>query len=258
MLSDFAVLVLSCDKYSDIWDPLFRCFRKAWPNCPYPVYLGANEKTFDAGQGVTTLLSGEDKDWSTSCATILGQIPERWIWLLVDDLFLVAPVNQTRLEEAVNFMWRYESPHVHVLPLPTPPERRDGLGFYPKGMPYRVNLHGLWRKQYLEQLLLPGESAWDFEIMGSYRSAYDDGFYCLLEPFTASLNMIEKGRWIPDSYERFQRLNIANVVSDRTMFTAWDEIVRRLKVEYFKVVMHIPWRWRTKAMHVLRRLLISY
>ena len=35
----FAILIVSCDKYSDLWDPFFKLFFKFWPDCPFNIYL---------------------------------------------------------------------------------------------------------------------------------------------------------------------------------------------------------------------------
>ena len=39
-----AVVVCSCDKYSDLWDPYFELFKKFWADCPYPVFLNTETK----------------------------------------------------------------------------------------------------------------------------------------------------------------------------------------------------------------------
>lgn len=44
--ADVAVVVASCDAYADLWEPFFRLFRRYWPDCPYPVYLGSNFRTY--------------------------------------------------------------------------------------------------------------------------------------------------------------------------------------------------------------------
>jgi len=39
-----AVLVVSCDKYADLWPPFFQLFLRFWPECPFSVYLISNQK----------------------------------------------------------------------------------------------------------------------------------------------------------------------------------------------------------------------
>ncbi len=43
--SELAILVCSCDKYADVWEPFFKLFFKFWPDCPYPIYLLSNYLT---------------------------------------------------------------------------------------------------------------------------------------------------------------------------------------------------------------------
>ena len=48
-----AVLILSCDKYADIWTTFFAFFFKYWPDCPFTIYLASNEKQFEHDRVVT-------------------------------------------------------------------------------------------------------------------------------------------------------------------------------------------------------------
>ena len=45
-MHDIALLVPSCDRYSDLWEPFFLNLKKKWPNLPFRVCLVANEKPF--------------------------------------------------------------------------------------------------------------------------------------------------------------------------------------------------------------------
>ena len=40
--SDCSILVVSCDRYRDLWTPFFTLFQRYWPDCDMPVYLGTN------------------------------------------------------------------------------------------------------------------------------------------------------------------------------------------------------------------------
>lgn len=42
-----AILVLSCDKYSDLWDDFFNLKDKFWPECPYSCYLATDTKEYN-------------------------------------------------------------------------------------------------------------------------------------------------------------------------------------------------------------------
>jgi hypothetical protein len=80
-----AVLVLSCDKYHDLWKPFLGQFRKYFPVESYPIYLGSNSKACTE-PGVISVLSGDDPDWSTSLKRMLAQIKEPKIFVILEDL----------------------------------------------------------------------------------------------------------------------------------------------------------------------------
>ena len=42
-----AVLVTSCDSYSDIWDPFFKLMDAYWQDIPYKVYLNTETVEFN-------------------------------------------------------------------------------------------------------------------------------------------------------------------------------------------------------------------
>ena len=37
-----AILICSCDYYSDCWEPIICSFNKYWPDCEYPRYIVTN------------------------------------------------------------------------------------------------------------------------------------------------------------------------------------------------------------------------
>jgi len=253
-----AILVLSCDKYQDLWKPFFHQFWIHWPNCPYTIYLGSNTKTYE-DKRVETVLSGPDKDWSSSLLSILKQILEEHLFIWLDDKFLLSQTNIENWERCWNLL-RKKAYHIHMSELP----RADGrssegiFGLYEKGAPYRVNVLGFWRKSYLEQVLLPGESPWQFEIMGSYRSSFDDGFYCTFEPVFQNLHVVEKGMIIRESAEYCKRHNIPLSVKVRTKLHREHQIRSIAQKYFFNAASLLPWKYRVRAMNMLRKLLISY
>ena len=43
---ELAILVNSCDKYEDAWDPFFKLLKIQWPDCPYRIYLNTEFKNY--------------------------------------------------------------------------------------------------------------------------------------------------------------------------------------------------------------------
>ena len=44
---DISILVCSCDKYEDLWNPMFGMFFKFWEDCPLNIYLMTNNKKYN-------------------------------------------------------------------------------------------------------------------------------------------------------------------------------------------------------------------
>src|SRR5690349_2185528 len=91
------IVVTSCDKYSDLWEPFFGQFFKHWPDCPYQVYLVANHKRFEHPK-VTTLLAGDDLDWSSTISTAISQLNYSHLMFWIDDAFLVGDVSNQEID----------------------------------------------------------------------------------------------------------------------------------------------------------------
>ena len=65
---DLAILVVSCDKYSELWDNFFNLMYKNWPSLKdsesnVPIYLIANSKKFSDSR-VQTIQIPNEISWS--------------------------------------------------------------------------------------------------------------------------------------------------------------------------------------------------
>lgn len=257
--NDITILILSCDKYADLWKPFIMQFKKNWPDCPYPVVLGSNTILLK-DKNISTILSGPDRDWSASLIKILEKIRTRYVFLWLEDIFPISRVNTHEFKEALKFMKKKNAKHMHVYPVPKPDRILEGgaYGEFERGAPYRATGLGFWDTSYLSKLLLPGENPWNFEIMGSYRTSYSDGFYCLMKPLFSRLHVVEKGYIFPDAYAYCQTHKIPLDMSRRSLASGGGGLRSLLQSAYFNTLIHIPWKMRTAWMNLLRRLLISY
>lgn len=259
MSNSFAVLILSCDKYADMWPGFFECFRKYFPAGDWPIYLGSNTITCQE-QSVKTILSGADQNWSSSYKNILEQIPEQKLFVILEDLYLASTVNKNDFFSIIKFLFDKDANHIRYWASPSPDLPTDNplIGECLKGAPYRSTVCGFWDREYLMNLLIEGENPWNFEIMGSYRTAYSNGLFSTKKPICKYKNMIEKGYWIPNSVEWAKANNILINFDARPILKGSNNIVSLLKIIYFSLVIKIPWKIRIKAMEKIRKALISY
>ena len=259
MNNNFAILILSCDRYADLWPVALKQFRKHFEQNSYKIYFGSNTRKCE-DPDVIPLLSGEDRDWSSSYLAILEKIPEKKLFVLLEDLLAVSTIDSSRFAACVEFLVHNNANHIKYWPNPNPDRSSDNPEFkiYDRGAPYRATVCGFWDREYLISLLLEGESPWDFEIMGSYRTSYVDGFYGLNKPLFEFKNLIEKGCWIPQSLEWAEKEGIELDLNKRPILQGRRQLVSRIKMAYFSLMIRVPWRSRVKWMNVLRRALISY
>lgn len=258
MKNDLGILILSCDKFSDLWKPYFSLFWKYYHGS-FQVYLGSNSVNFQ-GDNVKTIFSGEDIDWSTSFRTILKQIPNNYILLLLEDIFITSKIDTDRITQHLQYMKDNKAKHIHLVPTPKPNKwvMNQEFGVYEKGTPYRVNVVGYWDKEYLLSLLLDGESPWDFEIQGSYRTVYDDGFYCLEKPLFSLVHVLEKGSWLPEAVSYCKEHDVSLDIDKRQILSNLTNLISNLQEYYFNFMIKVPWKLRVRIMDILRKLLISY
>lgn len=208
MNSKIAVVVLSCDKYKDLWPPFFELLFKNWPDCPYDVLLFANEVSYD-DRRVKTILSGPDKDWSSSVKACLKQIDYEYLLILFDDVFLIKKVDQERLNKLVGYIEQYKPDYQKFTPVPKPDERiNKEIGKYLPTTHYRNGLMSIWKRDILIEMLQEGESAWAFEIKGLERSKKYENFFGSYDEYFHFLHGVEKGMWYRKAAKELQSMGV--------------------------------------------------
>ena len=63
--SNLAVLVISCDAYSDLWSPFFKLYFRYWSDNKFDTFLLSNFKKYSDSR-VGSIIVGEDKSWSNN------------------------------------------------------------------------------------------------------------------------------------------------------------------------------------------------
>jgi hypothetical protein len=204
------IVIASCDKYSDLWQPLFGQFFKHWPNCPYPIYLVANHQRFEHPQ-VTTLLAGGDIDWSTTMATAIAQLNHSHLLFWIDDAFLTNDVSNQKMEHLFRFVIEHQIQFLRLRPHPKPAKWfNKEIGILNQQAAYRVSLFAtIWSVEMLRNILRPGESAWQFEINGTERSRAYEGFYCTKKDIFRYLHGVERGVWILPTAKKMRHMGYA-------------------------------------------------
>lgn len=222
-----AILVVSCDRYSDLWEPFFTTFFKYWPDCPYPIYLGTNEIAFRHPR-IKLLQVGRDLNYSDNLQRMLGMVRERHVIVWVEDRLVSGPVQTQQLQRLIQIGISRDAHYLKLIP-----EHPLGYGAndapiaeVPPGTKYRISITvGLWKKATLLSLLEPGETAWMLEKRGSRRSdKIQTGFFALAPSWKATppiphVHVIVKGRIIRSALSFLRKEGIAALATRRPLQT---------------------------------------
>jgi hypothetical protein len=244
---DTAVLILSCDKYADLWEPFFAFFNKFWPECPYKIYLGTNTLDF-VSENVRTVKSGTPENWTTDTHSILGQITEKFVIVLLEDYFLYRNVDQEMLDRCIHMMEIKQAVFFRIACFPADHfsdyaydkfAGEEWCGETRKDARYGINLQaGIWNREEFISLLKDNESPWQFEIEATKRwAASGKTGLSLVEnkklnyvhgPITYLCTALSRGVWMRDAFELAEKEKIKLNQGDRSIETKWEYKRRRM------------------------------
>ncbi len=220
-MNDVTLVVSSCDKYSDLWDPFFTLLKKYWdPDMPIVLVTESRPYSFE-GLDIRTLdlyQPGEIPPWSELQMKALEQIDTDFVLFMLDDFFLEAPVQQEKIAECAE--WMKQDPSIacfnftQVMPGQNLPCGYPGFELRPQRGEYRLNCQtALWRRETLLHDMRPHENPWVFETLGSRRSFRykDQKFYSALpdnHTFTYDVQgggALNRGKWNERAAELIKR-----------------------------------------------------
>ena len=221
--SDITILVSSCDKYSDLWSPLFKLYHHYWPNCKYDILLIT--EVLDANiPNVRSLQLGPGKDWSSLVLLALEQVKTDIVLFTLEDFFLRAPVDSNRIADLAELFRSQSLNMLRLIPRPGPNAPFPGskkVGIIAKSAPYRVSTQAaFWSVDTLKDILVSGESAWEFENNGTGRSRHISAFVSVWESaLPYHHHVIERGKWFPWSAATYRNMNIGVDLSARPVMS---------------------------------------
>jgi hypothetical protein len=255
-----SVLIPSCDAYSDLWIPFMTLFWRHWPDCPFPVYLGSNQQTFEH-PCVTTIHAGHRNNWANCVREYLATLDTPYVLLMLEDFFLRRLVNTMQVVSCFEAMVKLQGMMLRLVPRPSPDLPVIGfplIGQIKPGAPYRVSMQAaIWHRQTLLDLMRAGETIWQFEIHGSRRSeSMGERFYGVWRSVLPyDHHVVERGKWFRHEAWRFGRMGVGCDFSRRPIMTRWEMacwIARKVPAVLLEL---LPWKQRGRLLHLLRRII---
>lgn len=252
MKKSIAFIVLTCDKYSDLWPMYVHFFDRNWQDCPYDRFFVSNFKSVE-GSTFGNILIGKDESWSEGLLKALNELKANYdyVFISLEDLPITEKIDQSKLDGMIDEFLKCDGNFITFRNYPKPTSTFNAdFGVIDKGSLYRPNCaYSLWKIAVLEDLLCREESAWEFERFGSIRSEKYDNFFAVNKDFIKVRNTVIKGKWLRSEYNRVKRFGFTPDLSSRELFSPLEEFHFRLREFVFNVfnrMVPIPWRMRRK------------
>ena len=192
-----AIVIPSCDKYSDLWEILISQIDSNFKDIELTKYIICNSNHQNKIKGIEYINVGADLGWSSNFKIALKQINEQYVFLWIDDLILTSVVDAKLFK---NILSSFTDEKGNCLRLNNVPKSNKNynsfFGLVDKEALYRTStVMSIWNKEVLNDLLVPGENAWEFETKGKIRSKKYDNFFVSYKPLFKFSNAVIKGKW---------------------------------------------------------------
>lgn len=158
------ILVLSCDRNFDTFEPFHHCLEKYWPEHPETIY---STETRQNPYYKTISKNYPLSQWTRRIRETLAEIDDPKILVMVDDYFIRKPVDLKRIEYAeshikgdiavLNFEKAYDPNDVL--------SSLEGFKMRQHGSAYEVSIMcGLWQRDKLIKVLDRDCDPWTIEL----------------------------------------------------------------------------------------------
>ncbi len=252
---NYSILVNTCDKFEDCWDPFFKLFSVYWAGFDGIVYLNTEYKSFNySGINVKALKVCEKMQvptssratWSQCLKWALESIDTDVVLYMQEDYFLKEKVDSDKIQEYFDYM--VSNPEVQCIYLHSHAVEKDG-GVFSNGL-RKVKTEGwrlscqaaLWRKQELLDIIREYESPWEFENFGNKRSVMMNHLYLTVDKAKDGTDFtlipyvftgIIKGKWLEECVQLFKMHNIQIDFSKRGFYRKTNLDLNRPNVKYY-------------------------
>jgi len=230
MKLNVAVLVISFDGFSDLWDPYFKSIEKFWIDCPFETFLQTNEKTFKHKMLKGTIPVGEDVSWSSNLLKSVRKLRTYdYLLVMMEDGLLRKSVDTKTMLATIESFIKLKGKFLTLITegqLKPHNTINEYFGEIAVGTPYRVTAtYSVWERKFLEKFIVEDENPFQFEKIGSRRSdKYADGFYSVHERQFDLIHAVWKGRWHPRSFKESKDLGYINFTERK--FLSFFDVVR--------------------------------
>ena len=204
-------------------------------------------------QGFNVLNRNRAGTWSSELREGLLQLEKPYVLLWLDDFIPVSSVPLLQLEALIRVHIQEGGNYLRLNPTPRGHGRkvREGVREVLSGEFYRTStIMALWRREVLLELLDDRETAWQFELVGSARSAPYGGFAASDKQLVDCVNVVVKGLVDPRAESRLKAHGISLDTIDRRRMSSLELALLRFKEFRSALLMCMPWFLRGRIRNI--------
>lgn len=212
MREKMTMLILSCDKFSDLWDGNIKQLETYWPDRDIETYIvtdKTNLKTFD---NVQVFCAGENVEWSDRLKKALDVVKTEYVFITLDDYYLIEPVSQYKILKLLSMMDQHKLDYVRLFKRPTKATKEPIPGFQNANYidcssKYSVNLYsGIWKTAFIRSCISEPLNPWEFEVnLPKLATKYGARGAVSNNKDFVILDVVRKGKLLHSSYYYFKK-----------------------------------------------------
>lgn len=247
--NNLTMIIHSCDKFSDLWDAHVTQLEKFWPDRNIPTYIVTDKENERAYEHVSVLAAGEGAELSERTACALEEINTEFVFVTLDDYFLIKPVSNEVIGGLLDMMEKERLDYVRLFLRPKC-KRSARMKEYGKKIyridtrdRYSVNLYaGIWRKSFLAATVREKKNAWQYEV-SLPRIAREVGARCAMsnEGEFVILDVVRKGKILHKAHRYLKKHDLYH--GDRPLISRSYEI----KLWFRTWAVRLMPKWVTNA-----------
>lgn len=163
-----SIVISSCDKFKDCWEPMIFSIKKYWSDCPFPIFFISNYDEIEDDK-IKFIKVGKDLGFCSNLKNALKKIESDFIIYFQEDYFLTKSVNTCNILKHINHCYENDIDFlkIHANDFFYRDNLRIGNTDYcsnPANLRYSINTAiAIWDKKLLESLCIDGYTGWQWE-----------------------------------------------------------------------------------------------
>ena len=228
-MAKVAILICSCDFYSECWEPIIFSFKKYWPDCEYDKLIVSNNKDVKIS-GAKIIKVGDHKGWASDTLKAVGMTDYDYYIYFQEDYWLNQRVDNGAIKAHIQHCIDNKIDYLKLGPdRPSCDKHRIGTSDYCKNpMDHRYaicTVVSIWSRELFEKVCVPGHTGWDFEykivpyINENHIEFNSEALHTSVIPTKSILlirgNAIQRGKWTPPGVKFLKENGFADVLKQR-------------------------------------------